>query len=65
MDEKKFPTWMLVAVVVGLGELSYTLWKHYGFGVGTKVSMVVTGIAALSTGVLTIARANKRNVAKK
>jgi hypothetical protein len=65
MDEKNFPTWMLVAVVVGLAELSYTLWKNYGLVWGTKTSLAATGIAAVGTCVLYLARTSKRNAVKK
>ena len=65
MDEKNLPTWVLVAVVVGLAELSYTSWKNYGFGLGTKTSMAVTGLAALVVGVIYLSRTARRGNPKK
>lgn len=48
MNEKNFPNWMLFAVVAGLGELTYWLWKHYGMGMGTKVSGAATALALVA-----------------
>ncbi|MGB8954180.1 MAG: hypothetical protein WCC10_02290 [Tumebacillaceae bacterium] len=48
MNEKNFPNWMLFAVVAGLGELTYWFWKHYGMGIGAKVSGAVTALALLA-----------------
>ncbi|PWK15937.1 hypothetical protein [Tumebacillus permanentifrigoris] len=65
MDEKNLPTWLLVAVVVGLGEVSYYLWKHYGFGLGTKTAVAVTGLAAIATGIIYLSRTVKSKAVKK
>lgn len=65
MNEKNLPNWLLVAIVVGLGELSYYLWNHYGLGLGTKASMTATGVAVLGFAVIYSMRLMKRRKVKK
>ena len=60
MSEKNFPNWMLFAVVVGLGELTYWFWKNYGMGVGAKVSGVATFIALVAFLVIFVMRTKSR-----
>ncbi|MBL0387240.1 hypothetical protein JJB07_11320 [Tumebacillus sp. ITR2] len=65
MDEKNLPNWLLMAIVVGLGELSYYLWKHYGMLWTTKSSMAVTGVAAAGFLVIYFSRLVKSKNSKK
>jgi hypothetical protein len=47
MDTQKVPTWMLLAIVVGLGELTRWFSQRFGWGIPAKITLGVTAGAAL------------------
>lgn len=55
-NEKNFPNWLMVAILVGLGELSYWLNTRFGFGVATKAALGVTALAGIWFLILFIGR---------
>jgi len=51
-NNKQIPTWMLIAVVIGLGQLTWFLHTRFGFGLLTKSSLALAVLAAGAVAVL-------------
>jgi uncharacterized membrane protein YjjB (DUF3815 family) len=60
LDEKNVPTWMLVAVVAGLGELTYWLYSRYGMNLAVQGGAALTAIAAIGCTAIYLLRLRRR-----